>query len=146
MALEKQVILRGASIVGAVIPEEEEVAGEAGILPGHALAYDVDPAAMVRHGGGVPSPRMIALERDEIGKDLEVAYPEGDTLKKAPLVSGCTFNMVVAASQDLAKGDDVVLVAGGEVAAGSGANVIGTMEEDVTTGAGETSRGAVRIA
>lgn len=144
MALEKQVILRGPSLVGAVIPEDDELAAEAGIKPGHLLAYDGD-GQFVRHGTGSPAPRLVALERDEVGDDLEVAYADGDTVKKAPLMSGCTYNLILASGQDLAKGAEVIPAAGGEVTAGTGANIIGTLEEDVDASAG-AKRAAVRVA
>ena len=147
MATNGVIVLRGASIVGALV-REDAAAAEA-ITPGHLIEFDTVGDLQKHATANGSAKRLIALSRDEIGKEITVAYAAGDTVKYAPLVSGCEYNMILAISQTIARGDALTSAGDGTLhaAAGTAADrIVAYAAEAVTTGGAATARIAVQAA
>jgi hypothetical protein len=112
----RKIVLKGDPIVN-----EDDVALEA-ITPGHLLMIvptgvqkNTDDAANVA--------AAFALERDEMGKDIDVAYAIGDVVKVATFKPGEHVYAFLASGVNVAKGDYLTgttdgLLTNGSVAAG----------------------------
>ncbi len=96
----KVIAVRGTPVV-----DEQFDAGEA-ITPGHLIDFNTDtPAEWVKHAGaGLNASPTFALERDELGKEISVAYAENDRVKAGFFNSGDVVNALVASGQTLAVG------------------------------------------
>lgn len=72
---------RVITLKGAPYLDEDSKAGEAGILPGHLVEID-SAGVVVKHStAGGDAARAWALERDEMGNGVNVAYEEDDVVK-----------------------------------------------------------------
>jgi hypothetical protein len=85
-----------------VFQTEDKPAGGA-ITPGMVLALN-SSGQLIAHNvaGGVTS--MVAMERDEMGKDIDAAYASGDRVKCAHLSSGERFNGLLETGANVAIG------------------------------------------
>jgi hypothetical protein len=79
--------------------DEDGAASEA-ITPGMLVQGTTSIAKFSTAGG--PAPRRVAMERDEMGKDIDTAYAIGDTVKIANLVPGDRVNALIASGQNIA--------------------------------------------
>lgn len=79
--------------------DEDGAAAEA-ITPG-MLVDGVTSLTKFATAGG-PAPRRVAMERDEMGKDIDTAYAVGDTVKVANLAPGDRVNAFIASGQNIA--------------------------------------------
>ena len=88
MSASKAVVLQGVPTYN-----EHGVAGEAGITPGH-LVQGV--TTITKHSGaGTAAARTFALERDEMGDSLDVAYLVGDVVKVGSFAPGDVVNALI---------------------------------------------------
>jgi hypothetical protein len=85
---------------GTVVYNEDGAAGEAGILPG-MLVKGVSSILKFATAGG-PAARRFAAERDEMGKEIDVPYAVGDTVKVISLKPGDVVNALIASGQNIA--------------------------------------------
>jgi len=93
----KVIAVRGEPIV-----DEQLNAGEA-VTPGHLI--DISSGAWIKHAGaGLNASPTFALERDEQGSEITVAYASGDRLKAGFFRPGDVVNALVASGQTLAVG------------------------------------------
>src|SRR5262245_21743192 len=147
MALERVVLLRGMDNGPDGIRDDMK-AGEAGILPGHML--DVNATGdLIKHAtAGGKRVGKYALEREEAGDDLDVAYALGDAVKYIDHISGVTLNLILATGQTVAANKPIVSNGNGQVklwtAETADESIIGYSDEAVTTTAA-TKRLAVRL-
>jgi hypothetical protein len=148
MAVEKVVILRGWNLLTPVIRDDRK-AEAAGIKPGMMCVPGTAPKTIkVGPAAATAKVGIYALERDEGGNDLEVAYALGDNVKYVPHVSGVTLNLLVKGGIAAAEGAAYVSNGDGTLQANTGAAldaVVGYGEEAITNTA-NAKRVAVRLA
>jgi hypothetical protein len=108
----RKIVLKGDPIVN-----EDDAALEA-ITPGHLIEItstgvqkNTDDAANVA--------AAFALERDELGKDIDVAYAIGDVVKVATFKPGERAYAFLASGQNVAKGAYLTGTTTGLLTAGS---------------------------
>lgn len=89
---------RVIALLGQPIVNEDGVAAAA-ITPGH-LVDGVTSIAVHAVAGGL-CPRTFALERDEMGKDIDTAYAAGDTVKVGAFCQGQRVNAWIASGQNI---------------------------------------------
>jgi hypothetical protein len=84
--------------------QNEDAAAAAAITPGMLCTLN-GSGLWIPHGtaGGV-APRNFALERDEMGKDIDTAYAIGDTVKMGMFTQGDRVNSLIATGQNIAVG------------------------------------------
>jgi hypothetical protein len=82
---------------------EEDAAAEA-IIPGHLVTYDGSGNLIKNTTAAVVSP-AFALERDEMGDDIDTPYAIGDTVKVGVFHKGLRAYVWLASGQNVAKGD-----------------------------------------
>lgn len=93
----KVITLKGDPIVS------EEFTADEALTPGHLLELtatgvkkQTDDAANVA--------RLVALERDELGKEIGDAYASGDVVKVGSFAPGMRAYMFIPSGQNLARG------------------------------------------
>ena len=131
-------------------PAFERLSADANIYPGLLLvltsAGKVDGAADAHDG-----PWIVALENQYIAGDLSAgaalstAYASGVSVPHKYLLPGDLVQLVAAASQNLAVGDEVEVDTGGYVVEKGAGTRVGYVEVATTTGAGATAAVTVRI-
>lgn len=95
----KVVALRGEPLV-----DEQNSASQADILPG--MLIEIDTGQWRKHAGaGLNAAPWFALERDEMGSDIDTAYASGDYVKAGFFSKGMRVNILVPIGQTLVKGD-----------------------------------------
>jgi hypothetical protein len=95
----KVIALRGEPIV-----DEQNTASQADILPG--MLIEINTAQWRKHAGaGLNAAPWFALERDEMGKDIDTPYAVGDAVKAGFFSKGMRVNILVPIGQTLVKGD-----------------------------------------
>ena len=93
----------------------------------------------------------MALENKYVAGDLSAgaalstAYASGVSVEYKYLIPGDLVQLVAAASQNLAVGDEVEVDTGGYVVELSAGTRVGVVEVATTTGAGATAAVTVRI-
>jgi hypothetical protein len=100
MARNRVIALAGGSPVVA----EQGAAGEAGIYPGHLLV--LSGGTLVRHNvaGGFAA-LNFALERSELGRDIDVVYAVGDRVKVGGFHQGQVVHALVPSGTAVVQGD-----------------------------------------
>lgn len=90
-------------LLGEPIQNEDDKAAEA-ITPGHLLTHDSN-GDLIKHAtaAGYAS-RLFAMEREEMGDDMNVAYAAGDTVKAGAFHQGCRINALVDSGVTAVKG------------------------------------------
>jgi hypothetical protein len=88
---------------GDPIQNEEDQAAEA-ITPGHLLNFD-SSGNLIKNVTAANQARAFALERDELGKDIDQAYAIGDTVRVGVFSPGQRVYAWLASGQNTAKGD-----------------------------------------
>ena len=131
-------------------PAFERLSADANIYPGLLLvltsAGKVDGAPDAHDG-----PWIVALENQYIAGDLSAgaalstAYASGVLVSHKYLLPGDLVQLVAAASQNLAVGDEVEVDTGGYVVEKDAGTRVGYVEVATTTGAGATAAVTVRI-
>lgn len=93
MASKRVITLKGDPFVN------EEGSASAAITPGYLLK-GVTSLAVFDNAGG-PAARQVALERDELGKDIDAAYASGDTVKVGVFSPGMRALLWIASGHDI---------------------------------------------
>lgn len=138
MANERVIVLRGTPTI-----DEQNVCGATAITPG--MLIDISSGAWVPHGDAAVGAVVFALERDELGDDIDDAYAEDDRVKAGYFHVGERVNALVASGEVIAEGAQVEAAGGGLLAAGTTATqIVGVAAEDIDTTSGQ-GRGAVII-
>ena len=91
------IILRGDPIIN-----EDEVALEA-ITPGHLIELTTTGVQKNTDDAANVAPQF-ALERDEVGRDIDTAYAAGDVVKAATFAKGQRVYAFLASGQNVTKG------------------------------------------
>jgi hypothetical protein len=91
-------------LLGEPIQNEDDKAAEA-ITPGHLVTFN-GSGDLIKHAtAGGNAARAFALEREEMGDNIDVAYAIGDTVKVGVFGAGTRVNALIASGQNLVKGD-----------------------------------------
>ena len=94
----KVIALRGSPIV------DEQLTAVEAITPGHLM--EVSSGQWQKHGTAAANATAIfALERDERGSEITVAYAANDEVKAGHFAPGMRVNALIASGQDLNIGD-----------------------------------------
>jgi hypothetical protein len=94
---------RVIALLGTPMILEEDKAAEA-ITPGHLVDYDASGNLVKNASAADPAARTFALERDEMGKDIDTAYAIGDQVKVGSFHLGQRVYGFTPSGQNLAKG------------------------------------------
>lgn len=95
------VVLLGNELV---TQNEDNKAAEA-ITPGHLIDYDGN-GDWVKHATAAGfSVGRFALEREELGQDMNDDYAIGDTVKAGLCPRGVRVNAIIASGQNITKGN-----------------------------------------
>lgn len=122
MADERVVILRGEPII------DEKLEASASITPG--MLVEIASGALRPHASSASfAARIFALERDELGDDIDEAYDVGDTVKACYPAPGDRINAIIPSGQNISMGARVESNGDGKVKAGTTA-AIGIAAED----------------
>jgi hypothetical protein len=90
---------RTVKLLGEPIQNEDDKAGEA-IIPGHLMTLN-GSGDWIKHNvttaaaAGLKVPAIFAMEREEMGQDIDDAYATGDTVKAATFGPGCRVNAII---------------------------------------------------
>lgn len=133
---------RVIKLLGEPIQDEDYKAAEA-ITPGMLMALNSSGDLIKNTTTGRVIPRF-ALEREEMGKDIDDAYATGDTVKSGVFPPGTRVNALIASGQDLDVDEMVEAAADGTVrATATAANAIGKSLDD--TGGTVTTLTRLRV-
>lgn len=104
MAKRKIVLLARA---GNVL-QSEDAAAAGVIMPGMLIVRNTS-GLWIAHGtaAGTLAPRDFAMERDEMGKDMDTAYAIGDRVKVAHLCAGERVNALLETANNVAIGAEL---------------------------------------
>jgi hypothetical protein len=97
MAEKRAIVLKGQPYL------DEDGAASASITPGYAVDMGVTSVGV--HATANGPGRRYALERDELGNDIDEAYAIGDYVKVGNFYPGQRVLVWVASGQDISAGD-----------------------------------------
>lgn len=93
---------RVIALMGCPIISEERVSNEV-IIPGHLL--NISSGKWIKNTAAADDiVRTFALERDELGKDIDDAYASGETVKAGTFKAGERVYAFLASGQSVADG------------------------------------------
>ena len=95
------VVLLGNELV---TQNEDNKAAEA-ITPGHLINYDSNGDWVKHATAGGDTARRFALEREELGQDMNDDYAIADTVKAGLCPRGVRVNSIIASGQNITKGN-----------------------------------------
>lgn len=95
------VILLGNELV---TQNEDNAAAEA-LTPGHLINYDSNGDWVKHATAGGDTARRFALEREELGQDMNDDYAIRDTVKAGLCPRGVRVNAIIASGQNITKGN-----------------------------------------
>ena len=124
---------RVITLLGHPVTNEDGAAGEA-ITPGMLVQGE---STILKHASsaGRATPRF-ALEREEMGDDIDTAYAVGDTVKIGTFRPGDRVNALIASGVNMAAGTYLESAGDGTLKAVSGNFGIGRALEAVNNTAG----------
>ena len=96
---------RVIALLGQPPVVNEEDAAAAALIPGHLIDYDAAGDLVLHATAGIQAARTFALERDELGQDIDTAYAIGDQVKVGAFHVGQRVYAFTPSGQNLAKGD-----------------------------------------
>jgi hypothetical protein len=88
---------------GGVLQTEDAAAGAA-ITPGMLVTLNSSGLVVAHATAAAATARNFAMERDEMGKDMDTAYATGDRVKVACLSQGERVNALIATGQNIGIG------------------------------------------
>ena len=136
-------------LLGEPIQNEDDKAAEA-IVPGMLVTWN-GSGNWVKHAAalGPVIPVRVALEREEMGKDIDVAYAINDTVKVGVFTSGMRFNgLVPTGSPAIIKGDVLESDGAGRLrkaTTGTELDIVGVALEALTNVSGVDARLRVEV-
>lgn len=138
MANERVIVLRGTPTI-----DEQNLCGATAITPG--MLIDISTGAWVPHPDSAVGAVVFALERDELGNDIDTDYVETDVVKAGYFHMGERANALVASGETISEGDQLEAGASGLLVGGTTAGqIVGVAAEDIDTTSGQ-ARGAVIV-
>lgn len=138
MANERVIVLRGTPTL-----DEQNLCGSVAITPG--MLINISSGVWEPHPDSAVGAVVFALERDELGNDIDTAYAEDDVVKAAYMHLGERVNALVASGETISEGDQMEAGAGGLLVGGTTATqIVGVAAEDIDTSGGQ-ARGAVIV-
>ena len=141
-ALRKVVLSTGEAGLGDRL--DEKLAGGA-ITPGHLVMRNSADAVVVHATSGGETSPLFAKEDVYQGRTIDDAYASGEPVQLHHAGSGDVINCILATSQTIVIGDDIMSNGNGQVAKKTSTNwIIGKAIEAVTT-TGTAARLAIRI-
>lgn len=143
--MSRQTIVLHTGESGKGDKEDERAAGGA-ITPGHLIKVNSSDAVVVHAtSGGICEP-IFAKEMPLFGKTIDDAYASGDVVLMHKADRGDIINAILAVSQTIAIGAELMSNGDGTLTAKTSTNyIVGYAEEAVTT-TGAVKRIPVRIA
>jgi hypothetical protein len=87
-----------------IITNEDDKAAEA-VLPGHLVTFNGNGDLIKHATASARAAATFALEREEMGADIDVPYNIGDTVKVGHFFAGTRVNAMIPSGQNLIKGD-----------------------------------------
>jgi allophanate hydrolase subunit 2 len=124
------------ALLGQPILNEDGAAkaGEA-ILPG--MAVNIDSAgAVIKHATAAGAVARFALERDEMGKGIDVAYADGDYVKVGQFAPGMRVYTLIASGQNITAGGRLESAGNGTLRALAAGVAVAMATESVNNAAG----------
>lgn len=125
MALERVIVLRGT-------PEHDEQnsASVGTITPG--MLIEINAGQWRPHAtAGADATAVFALERDELGKDIDVNYAVGDFVKAGYFHQGDRVNALIASGQDISEGEYLESAGDGTLRAFAAGTIVGQAAEAI---------------
>lgn len=95
---------RTIKLLGEPIQNEDYKAAEA-ITPGHLVDLDGSFNLIKHASSGGKTQRWFALEREELGSDIDVAYAVNDYVKVGSFAPGTRVNALIASGVNVNPGD-----------------------------------------
>jgi hypothetical protein len=95
---------RTIKLLGEPIQNEDDKAASA-ITPGMIVTWNGSGDLIPHATAGGQAARAFALEREEMGNDIDDAYATGDTVKVGVFGPGCRVNALIANTVNAAKGN-----------------------------------------
>lgn len=96
----KKIILQGHAIIDERFPASEA------ITPGHLI--ELSGGQWRKHtGSATNAPPIFALEREELGLDIDTAYAIGDYVKAGRMSKPSKVNALIASGQNITANDYV---------------------------------------
>jgi len=92
---------RVIALLGEPLYNEDAAAAEA-ITPGHLVTLNGSGLVIKHATAAAACARRFALERDEMGKDIDTAYASGDRVKVGSFHQGQRVNAIIASGQNIA--------------------------------------------
>jgi hypothetical protein len=135
---------RVIALLGTPIVLDEDEAAEA-ITPGHLVEYS--GGNLIKHATAAgKAARNFALERDEMGKDIDTAYAIGDQVKVGAFHQGQRVLVWIASGQNITKGNYLESAGDGTLRAmGSGVPLAQAVENNNNAAGPGDSRLRVQI-
>jgi hypothetical protein len=137
---------RTVKLLGEPIQNEDDKAAAA-ITPGMLVNWngsgDLVPYATAGATGAVA--KAFAMEREEMGNDMDVPYAIGDTVKVGVFHSGCRVNALIATGQNIAKGNLLQTGVTGTLAIFAAGTPVARALEAVNNASGSNARLRVEI-
>lgn len=96
---------RVIALLGQPPVVNEEDAAAVAITPGHLVDYDAAGDLVLHATAGIQAARTFALERDELGRDIDTVYAINDQVKVGAFHVGQRVYAFTPSGQNLAKGD-----------------------------------------
>jgi len=103
---------RVIALLGEPIQTEDWAAAEA-ITPGMLVNINGSGLLIKQATAAADCAHMYAMERDEMGDDIDVAYAIGDTVKVGCFHAGMRVNAFIASGQNIALGAYLESAGGG---------------------------------
>ena len=126
------VVLLGNELV---TQNEDNKAAEA-ITPGHLIDYDSNGDWVKHASAGGMSVGRFALEREELGTDMNTDYDIADTVKAGLCPRGVRVNAIIASGQNISKGDFLESAGNGTLRVYAAGVRLAQALEDVNANAG----------
>lgn len=115
----------------------EDWAAVAALTPGHLLELASATTCQKHSGAAGQHARLVALERDEMGNDIDDAYAASDAVKVAQCAPGDRAYMYLASGENVAAGAMLESAGNGMLQAVSGTYPVGMALEAVNAASGD---------
>jgi hypothetical protein len=125
MAMKRKVVLKSH---GNPTYNEERAATEA-ILPGHLLEIVTATTVRRNRDAGVDVARAFAVERSEIGRDIDVPYDIDDQVHEFVAQQGDHVLALIPSGQVIVAGDYLQADGDGHLVLASGTRIARSMED-----------------
>lgn len=88
-----------------VLDDEADCEAAEAITPGHLVTWNGSGLLIKHNDDASNAAPMFALEREELGNDIDDAYAIGDQVKVGAFHPGCRVYALVPSGQNVSKGD-----------------------------------------